>query len=55
VTELVRQDALDFPEQGAVDFRVVAQAAITAVLGTFDLEALKTLVGEIDDVLGGAA
>jgi hypothetical protein len=25
----------------------------TAVLGTFDLEALKTLVGEIDDVLGG--
>jgi hypothetical protein len=32
-----------------------AQAAITAVLGTFDLEALKTLVGEIDDVLGGAA
>jgi hypothetical protein len=31
-----------------------AQAAITAVLGTFDLEALKTLVGEIDDVLGGS-
>jgi hypothetical protein len=24
-----------------------------SVLGTFDLEALKTLVGEIDDVLGG--
>jgi hypothetical protein len=34
-------------------FRQSAQAAITAVLGTFDLEALKTLVGEIDDVLGG--
>jgi hypothetical protein len=34
-------------------YETAAQAAITAVLGTFDLEALKTLVGEIDDVLGG--
>jgi hypothetical protein len=33
--------------------RTLAQAAIAAVLGTFDLEAIKTLVGEIDDVLGG--
>jgi hypothetical protein len=37
------------------DFRDLAQAAITAVLGTFDLEALKTLVGEIEEVRGRAA
>jgi hypothetical protein len=36
------------------NFREHTQAAITAVLGTFDLEALKTLVGDIDDVLGGS-
>jgi hypothetical protein len=30
----------------------MAQAAITAVLGTFDLEALKTLIGDIEEVRG---
>jgi hypothetical protein len=44
------QDAYDISCEALVE----AQIAITAVLGTFDLEALKTLVGEIDDVLGGA-
>jgi hypothetical protein len=48
-------DLLDFSgeHKSVMITQQLAFAAITAVLGTFDLEALKTLVGEIDDVLGG--